>query len=60
MSTLQTLLNGISKLAFRTAVNANFTALNSDKEEISNKGVANGYAPLDATGKVPTANLPAS
>lgn len=26
----------------------------------ANKGVANGYAPLDGTGKVPMANLPAS
>lgn len=34
------------------------TALN-DKESTSNKGAANGYAPLDASGKIPTANLPA-
>lgn len=27
-------------------------------EDISNKGQANGYAPLDANGKVPTCNLP--
>ena len=30
------------------------------KEDKANKGVANGYAPLDATGKVPALNLPAS
>src|SRR5579883_1456603 len=30
----------------------------SGKEDKSGKGVANGYAPLDATGKVPSANLP--
>jgi len=30
----------------------------SNKEDKSNKGVANGYAPLDATAKVPSANLP--
>jgi hypothetical protein len=30
----------------------------SDKEDKAKKGVANGYAPLDATSKVPTANLP--
>ena len=28
------------------------------KEDKSNKGVANGYAPLDSSGKVPTDNLP--
>lgn len=28
------------------------------KEDKANKGVANGYAPLDATGKIPVANLP--
>ena len=33
------------------------TALNA-KENTANKGVANGYAALDATGKVPTAQLP--
>ena len=30
------------------------------KEDKANKGIANGYAPLDATNKVPSANLPAS
>lgn len=39
-------------------VDANFTGLNTDKEAIANKGVANGYAGLDATGKVPVAQLP--
>ncbi len=29
-------------------------------EMISNKGIASGYAPLDNTGKVPSANLPVS
>lgn len=29
-------------------------------EKTANKGTANGYAPLDATGKVPSANLPVS
>ena len=33
------------------------TALNA-KESTANKGVANGYAGLDATGKVPAAQLP--
>jgi len=32
----------------------------STKEDKANKGIANGYAPLDATSKVPSANLPAS
>lgn len=35
------------------------TALNG-KQSTSEKGQANGYAPLDATGKVPAANLPPS
>ena len=30
----------------------------SGKEDISNKGIANGYAELDNTGKVPTSQLP--
>lgn len=30
------------------------------KEDKSNKGIANGYAPLDATWKVPTENLPST
>ena len=30
------------------------------KEDKSNKGIANGYAPLDATWKVPSANLPSA
>lgn len=29
-------------------------------EQLTNKGIASGYAPLDATSKVPLANLPAS
>lgn len=32
----------------------------ADKESTANKGQANGYAPLDGTGKVPTANLPSA
>jgi hypothetical protein len=42
-------------------VDANFTGLNTElgqKEVASNKGVANGYASLDAAGKVPSAQLP--
>lgn len=35
-------------------------ALGFTPESIANKGQANGYAPLDANGKVPAANLPAS
>lgn len=30
----------------------------STKEDKANKGIANGYAPLDATSKVPSGNLP--
>lgn len=36
------------------------TALGFTPEDIANKGQAFGYAPLDANGLVPTANLPAS
>lgn len=36
----------------------NGAALLSAKEDKANKGVADGYAPLDANAKVPTANLP--
>lgn len=35
-------------------------ALGFTSENVANKGQANGYAPLDANGKVPAANLPAS
>lgn len=35
-------------------------ALGFTPESIANKGQANGYAPLDANGKVPSANLPSS
>jgi hypothetical protein len=30
----------------------------SNKEDKANKGIANGYAPLDANAKVPSANIP--
>lgn len=42
-------------------VDDNFTGLNTElgqKEVASNKGIANGYASLDAAGKVPSAQLP--
>lgn len=41
-----------------TEVDANFTCLNTDKEDKANKGAANGYAGLDAAGKVPANQLP--
>ena len=34
------------------------SAIGYTQENIANKGQANGYAPLDANGKVPTGNLP--
>jgi len=34
------------------------TASDPAKEDKANKGIANGYAPLDATSKVPSGNLP--
>ena len=42
-------------------VDNNFTNINTElgqKESASNKGVANGYASLDGSGKVPSAQLP--
>lgn len=48
---LQTTLNDL-------ASNASVTALDNAKEDKNKKGVANGYAALDGTGKVPSAQLP--
>lgn len=44
-----------------TEVDDNFTGLNTElgqKEVVANKGVANGYASLDGTGRVPSGQLP--
>ena len=46
----------IATTAFVTGGIATSAALKEDK---ANKGAANGYAPLDATSKVPAINLPA-
>lgn len=49
--------------AIHTHVIADTTGLQSAldaKEAVANKGVANGYASLDGTGKVPSAQLPAA
>ncbi len=43
-------LGGVTESAVNTALTL--------KQDVSARGVANGYAPLDGTGKVPTANLP--
>lgn len=40
-------------------MNANLNNLNSDKQEISEKGANNGYALLDASGDVPITQIPA-
>ena len=52
-------LNNVSNTsdANKPISTATQTALNA-KESTANKGVANGYAGLDATGKVPAAQLP--
>jgi hypothetical protein len=42
----------LAQAAFISAVDP------STKEDKANKGIANGYAPLDATSKVPSGNLP--
>lgn len=39
-------------------IEANFQALNDDKQETSEKGQANWYASLDSAGKVPTTQIP--
>lgn len=46
-------------LAFLDATSSVQTQLNAT-EKTANKGVANGYAPLDSGGKVPAANLPST
>lgn len=40
-------------------VPSSVTSALASKEDKANKGQPNGYAPLDGTGKVPLANLPA-
>lgn len=59
-------VTGVSSVAGRTGAitlsEADISGLVADlgaRELTANKGVASGYAPLDATGKVPLANLPA-
>ena len=42
-----------------TNVQAALVELDNEKELVSNKGIANGYAPLDATTKIASAYLPA-
>ena len=43
-----------------TSNDTDISALQSGKQDISEKGQANGYAPLDGSAKVPIANLPDS
>jgi hypothetical protein len=54
----QALLDG-GQLDSRYFTEAEVTALLAGKQDISEKGVANGYASLDANGLVPTSQLPA-
>ncbi len=53
---------GNLKAFYGTAVTSAdiLTAIGYTPENIADKGQANGYAPLDANGKVPTGNLPDS
>jgi hypothetical protein len=62
-----TFANGESNASVRSKINAALTFLGlkesdinsiGSKENVSNKGAANGYAPLDATAKIPSINLP--
>lgn len=48
---------GIPKTDLESAVQTSLGMADS-AEQTTNKGVANGYAPLDSSSKVPTANLP--
>lgn len=41
-------------------IQSQVSSLSSAAELLIRKGVANGYAPLDGSGKVPTANLPSA
>lgn len=52
-----TIADGVTDVA--PSQNAVFDAL-ALKEDLTNKGANNGYAPLDGSGKVPTANLPSA
>lgn len=56
-SSVWTIDNGVVTYAKLAAA---LQTLINGKEAAANKGVANGYAPLDATGKVAAAYLPAS
>ena len=60
-SALTTIVSGhTTAIGTNTAnITSNTTAI-AAREQTVNKGAANGYAPLDGTGKVPAANLPAA
>ncbi|WP_216629463.1 hypothetical protein [Geomonas terrae] len=47
-----------SQLDLQNALNAKQNTLGYVPESVAAKGIANGYASLDATGKVPTSQLP--
>lgn len=53
-ATIQLPYTSLTQTPFNTAIDLTL------KEDKANKGIANGYAPLDGTSKVPSANLPAS
>lgn len=55
----QTIVSAATAATVLAAIGAQ-PALGFMPEAVANKGVANGYAGLDATGKVPTTQLPAS
>ena len=52
--------NGALSSADWTTFNSKQAALGFTPENVANKGIANGYAPLDAGNKVPVAYLPNS
>ncbi len=60
VSALQSALDGKAAVAHTHAQSdiSGLTASLAATEKLVNKGAANGYAPLDSSGKVPSANLP--
>ncbi len=60
VSALQSSLDGKAAAAHTHAQSdiSGLTASLAATEKLVNKGAANGYAPLDSSGKVPAANLP--
>lgn len=59
VDTASNVINTPSGNISSTTVQAAINELDAEKQSLSEKGQANGYASLDATGKVPAGQLPA-